>query len=332
MLQANLGRFEDSHKTNAQAQKLLDDYQSIQIPEYRAKALLNKAYSLQGLGRFPESLDSCDAALDLLKDPPSETKSSRLEAQIRFHRAFILGNLERQEEAMQAYERLERDFIRCDDQETASIAVGAVINKSVQLEANGMTDVAIKVLDDLERIHGPSESGPLAATLVKARLNKAALCINLGNGRAATAIATELIDARPPCSPGTVKRAHWIRARSRYLQGNIPGCESDISAALGWVVRHDAQLQRVIRTLILHAVSIGSDRILRLIEDSPSANALTPLAAALRLDLGAAPRVAREVIEVARDIKEELDQVRLRMQRLESRAAQSVPKAVIGGR
>ena len=312
VLQANLRLFEDSLKTNADARKLLDDFESIQKPEYRAKALLNKAHSLQGLDRFAESLDECDAALGLLKELPSGTTTSRLKAQIQFQRAFVLEHLDRHEEALQVYELLERNFIGSDDQETVELALSAVINKSVRLEANGKTNEAIEALDELERIHRPTESARLAAVLGKARLNKAALCIEIGDYSAATAIATEAIDTRPQNSPETVVRAHWIRAESRYRQGDISGCESEIKAVLGWVVGDDARLQRVIRRLVVHAVRIGSDRVLQLVEDSPSANVFSPLAAALRLDLGAAPRVAREVIEVARDIQRELEQVRSR--------------------
>ena len=331
-LQANLCRFEDSLKTNADARKLLDSFESLRMPEYRAKTLLNKAYSLQGLDRSAESLDLCAAALGLLNEQPTGTSTVRLEAQIQFQRAFVLENLERHEEALQAYELLERNFIGSDDQETVELAVSAVINKSMQLEANGKTDAAIEVLDELERIHWPTEFARLAAVLGKARLNKAALCTKSGDYRAATAIATEVIDTRPPSSARTVTRAHWIRAESRYRQNDISSCESDIKAALGWVERDDSQLQRIIRRLIVHAVRIGSDRILQLLEGSASANVLSPLAAALRLDLGAAHRVAREVIEVARDIHRELEQVRLEVQGSVAIAAQSAPAAVSEGR
>lgn len=217
----------------------------------------------------------------------------------------------------------ERHFIGSGDHEGVDPAVSAVIKRSLRLEATGNTEAAINTLDELERIRRPTESKTLAVLLGQARLNKAALCTEIGDFRAAGAIATEAIDTTPPSSPDNVVRAYWIRAESRYRQGDISGCESDIKAALGWVVGYDARLQRVIRRLIVHAVRIGPHRILQLIEGSPATNVLSPLAAALRLDLGAAPRVAREVIEVARDVQRELEQVRLDLQGSETMAAQS---------
>lgn len=325
VLEANLGRFEDSIKTSADARKLLDDLESIHRPEYQAKVLLSQAYSLQGLNRFEESLDACAAALGHLEGLPSGTTTSRLDARIQFHRASVLEDLGLHEEALRTYELLERNSIRSDDHETVELALKAVINKSVRLEANGESDAALKSLDELELIVWPTGSARLAAVLGTARLNKATLWTQCGNYQAATAIATEAIDTWSPSFPETVERAHWIRAESRYGLGDIGGCESDIKAALGFVVRDDARLQGVIQRLVMHAVRIGSARILKLIEDSPSANAFTPLTAALRLDLGAAPRVAREVIEVARDIRRELVQVRLELKGPMAIAAQAVP-------
>ena len=310
VLQANLHRFEDSLKTGADAQKLVHDHEHLQIPEYRAKTLLNQAHSLQGLDRFKESLDTCDQALGILDQQPSGT-TARLEAQIQFQRAFVLENLERHEEAVRVYELLERNFIRGDDQETVELAISAVINKTQRLAANGRTDEAITGLDELERIDWPKAPVQLTVLLGKARLNKAALCIEIGDLRTATAIATEVVDTRSPSFSSIRARAHWVRAESRYKQGNVSGCESDIKAALCGGVEDDSGLHGVIRTLVVHAVRFGSDRILQLIESSPSASALSPLAAALQIDLGAAPRVAREVIEVARDIQRELKQLRL---------------------
>lgn len=127
------------------------------------------------------------------------------------------------------------------------------------------------------------------------------------------------------------RSASWIRAESRYRQSDVAGYESHIRAALEYVPKDDAQLQKVIRRLIVHGVWIGSDRLLQLLEGSPSATVLSPLAAALQLDLGAVPRVSREVIEVARDVQDELKQMRLDVQGSEAIAAQSVSKPVAEG-
>ena len=53
----------------------------------------------------------------------------------------------------------------------------------------------------------------------------------------------------------------------------------------------------------MFSIEIGSERMVELIQASPSANLLLPLTTALEQELGREPRVAREVAEVAEDIR-----------------------------
>ena len=59
-------------------------------------------------------------------------------------------------------------------------------------------------------------------------------------------------------------------------------------------------------TLMFLGVVLWPERMCELIKASPSANLLLPLTTALELDLGLKPRVAREVEEVAQDIRRDL--------------------------
>ena len=58
------------------------------------------------------------------------------------------------------------------------------------------------------------------------------------------------------------------------------------------------------------SVEFGPARLRELIEASPSSNLLLPLTTALERDLGLQPRVAREVEEVAQDIRRDLAKLR----------------------
>ena len=58
------------------------------------------------------------------------------------------------------------------------------------------------------------------------------------------------------------------------------------------------------------SVDLGPARMRELIQASPSANLLLPLTTALERELGLEPRVAREVEEVAQDIRRELAKLR----------------------
>ena len=58
------------------------------------------------------------------------------------------------------------------------------------------------------------------------------------------------------------------------------------------------------------SIELGPARMRELIQGSPAAPLLLPLTTALEQELGLEPRVAREVDEVAQDIRKELENLR----------------------
>ena len=54
------------------------------------------------------------------------------------------------------------------------------------------------------------------------------------------------------------------------------------------------------------ALGVGPERMCDLIKSSPASDLLLPLKTALERELGLEPRVAREVEEIAEDIRQEL--------------------------
>ena len=66
----------------------------------------------------------------------------------------------------------------------------------------------------------------------------------------------------------------------------------------------------LINTLIMVSVDFGSERVRDLIRASPAADLLLPLTTALEREMGQTPRVAREVAEVAEDIRRRLATLR----------------------
>ncbi len=58
------------------------------------------------------------------------------------------------------------------------------------------------------------------------------------------------------------------------------------------------------------AVALGLEKMCDLIKASPSSDLLLPLTTALEMELGEEPRVAKEVAEVAEDVRRDLEQLR----------------------
>ena len=101
-------------------------------------------------------------------------------------------------------------------------------------------------------------------------------------------------------------RGHLIRADAFLAEGKRSACEHDIESILALLPEHGPLFGEVVHALVDFTAELGPARMRELIAGSPSAARLLPLLVALEKELGLEPRVAREVEEVAQDIRTEL--------------------------
>ena len=111
--------------------------------------------------------------------------------------------------------------------------------------------------------------------------------------------------------PGTATpedrwRGHLIRAIAMRRKGNPSACVGDIAAMLGVLSEMDVLPSEMGRTLRWASRTVGQERLRELIAASPSADLLLPFTIALERERGIESRVAREVEEVAEDIRRDL--------------------------
>ena len=115
------------------------------------------------------------------------------------------------------------------------------------------------------------------------------------------------------CLPESLENrvhAHLIRAWATLESGDPSGCEHDIEALLALLPKLGALPREILAALMEFSIKLGSTRMRELIQGSPAAPLLLPLTTALEQELGLEPRVAREVDEVAQDIRKELEERR----------------------
>lgn len=86
--------------------------------------------------------------------------------------------------------------------------------------------------------------------------------------------------------------------------------ERDLKAILPTLPTAESLPDSAIRALTVFSVHLGPSRTLELIQGSAAAELLLPLVTALQQEAGHKPRVAREVDEVAQDIRKELAKIR----------------------
>lgn len=98
-----------------------------------------------------------------------------------------------------------------------------------------------------------------------------------------------------------------IRAHAFVALGDALQAERDIEEALTLLPDFDYLLGLAIDVLIDFTVLQGPQRAKKIIQASPSVEQLVPFTIAIDKELGNEPRVAREIEEVAEDIRRDLE-------------------------
>ena len=228
-----------------------------------SEALLGKSRLLWNMGRVSEAIAVCDDLLNLIKNPAHEPFPD-LVAVVSYVK--VLGLLEEED--------LEAVVYTCD-QALASIG-------TVELTEHGSSFVARLIV-----IKGS---------------------IHMANNRHLEALTAfdDLVmrfgDGRLPLLSGLIAAAIAAKARSLYMSGQAIS-EREFSLLLSCSVEENDLTRFTIEAIQGFIAIVGSARTLELIQESPAADMLLPLVTALQQELGEDPQVAKEVHEVAQDIR-----------------------------
>ena len=115
-------------------------------------------------------------------------------------------------------------------------------------------------------------------------------------------VIARFVTADAPSLVAEATSALLSKAAALLLQGKPPA-DSDFSLLLDCLSREGELRPGLIQGLTTFAVISGQARILKLIQASPAADVLLPLVTALQQELGQETHVAKEVDEVAADIR-----------------------------
>ena len=106
--------------------------------------------------------------------------------------------------------------------------------------------------------------------------------------------------------PDSRLQGHLIRASAHLAKGDHDSCARDVETALSLLPELNLLARHVLVALADLAAGMGSERMCDLIQSSPADDLLLPLRTALERERGLEPKVAREVEEIAEDIRREL--------------------------
>ena len=273
-----------------------------------ARALANRGAVLGTLSRREEALAASDEVVRRFGESEALALREQVAAAL-VNKGSALHALNRPEEALAAYDEVVHRFGEGRSLAFLEAVAMALVNKGIALDVLNRPEEALAAYDEAVRRFGKHGSPALHMPIRLAFLGKAELELKRRRYEAAVGAASRALDRNPTELP-TQSRGYLIRAKASLAGGDPAACERDIEAMLAILPKLDPLPRGILDALVKFVVEIGSERMRELIQASSAADLLLPLTTALEWELGLKPRVAREVEEVAGDIRRDLENLR----------------------
>ena len=274
-----------------------------------AMALRGKGCVLYDLDRLEDALATFDEVVRRFGDSEMPVFLESV-AFALFGKGCALDDLDRSEDALTTYGEVVRRFGDSEMPALLEAVARSLVSKGVILDRLNRPEDALATCDEVVRRFGDSESPAFRMVTECALLIKANSEIECRRYKAAIESAGRVIDMCHTESSENQWLAYLIRARATLASGDLSASERDIAEILTILPDLDSLPKESLEELIEFSIEIGLERMVELIQASPSANLLLPLTTALEQELGREPRVALEVAEVAEDIRKDLARLR----------------------
>ena len=304
-----LMRPEEAFAALDEAASRFRDRDSAELVELAAKALVKKGDMLRAMNRLGDALVANDEVVRRFGERSDPGLHVPLVAAL-VGRGFALRGLDRHVEALAAFNDATERTGKDNSPEAPQMSALAHVGRALALRALGRPEDALTGFDEAARLFGESGDPGTGEASGAALLEKAGLELESGRYAAAIETAGRVLDRSLTLSARTRARAHLTRTRAALASGNPALCTHDIEGMLALLPDLGPLPVDVVHMLMAFSIDAGVERALELIESSPSATALLPLRTALEREIGIETRVAREVEEVARDIREGLAKMR----------------------
>lgn len=304
----NLNRFAEAVGACDEAIRRIGDSEEPVMVYLAADASYTKGCALLAQNRPSDALCVFDEVLRCLPIIDS-TLIPMLEAKTIMSRGIALDWLNRPEEALIAYEEVVRRLGESSDPIVSGPVVTALERMIPILDNADRRQEARAAHQELARRVG--DDALTYDELIERSLLERADC-ELLLGRLETAIEAAAL-ALEKCLPESVEnrlRARFILATATLAVDDLSRCEREIEAILEGLPHLGNLPKEFLQALMTFSIELGTARMREFIEVSASAEILLPLVTALAQEVGDRPRVAREVEEVAEDIRKELESMK----------------------
>ena len=276
-----------------------------EISKQVASALVTKGTTLVHMNRAEDAIGVWSDVVRRFGEGDASLYHEEIATAV-LNRVLVLDLLDRPEEALEACDEALQRFGSDDEPYGVEAVAQTLVNKGALLVALDRTEEGFAAWDG---VVGRFEASDVPALRDAA---ESALCRwaqhELTEGRARTAVAfldRALLQARGGI-PDSRLQGHLIRARAHLAEGDGEACAGDVETALSILPELNMLPRDVLVALADLSAGVGPERMCDLIKSSPADDLLLPLRTALERELGMEPRVAKEVEEIAEDIRREL--------------------------
>ena len=222
------------------------------------------------------------------------------------------GNLDA---AVALWDEVVKRFGNSTEPELQEWIARALVNKGIACGQRGNLDAAVALWDEVIKRFGNSDMPELQRLIATALSDKGEAQIQLGIGEEALHTSDELerrFGALIDDDEITFKwRAQWIRTKALLGQEKRPAAMDAFRSMYAAFVPGNETMMREMMWRVIDLIASGvSERVLVeiLSEDGEKEDALMPLIIALRQRMGEDVRTSEEVLEVAADIRERIEE------------------------
>ena len=304
----DMKRFEEAILVYDEVVRRFENDQSLALSEKVTTALVNKEFALAISYKFEEALVICDQVVRRFgKNQSPAIVEGVLTTFV--NKGTILNVLNRPEETLDICDEVTHRFEANQTPAHKEMAKTAFFIKGAALRMLDRPDEILITLDEATRRFGKLESPEFDELSEYAFIRKAEINLEHGRYEEAVVMAARAANQNVTRLP-MLWRSHLIQAKAGLAEGDLAVCEQEVEVLLTILPKLDPLEKMNLDTLVELSIGIGIKRMWELIQASPAVDLLLPLTTALERELGLETRVAREVEEVAEDIRRKLGELR----------------------
>ena len=270
-----------------------------------ASALVSKGTTLARMDRQEDAIEVWSDVVRRFGEGDASLYHEEIATAV-LNRVLVLDLLDRPEEALEACDEVLRRFGSSEEPYALGAVAQTLVNKGALLVALDRTEEGFAAWDDAVRRFEASDLPALRYAAESALCGRAEHELTEGRTREAVAFLDRaLLQGRAGIPDGRLQ-SHLIRARAHLAEGDGEAGAGDVETALSILPELNMLPRDVLVALADLSAGVGPERMCDLIKSSPAGDLLLPLRTALERELGLEPRVAKEVEEIAEDIRREL--------------------------